>query len=161
MVQPEGEPLVILLVEDNEAHAELVLRSLRDFPLAHSIYVVRDGEQALDFLFHRGKYQEMGSSPRPRFILLDIRLPKVDGLEVLKTIKETPGLMQIPVIILTSSSAETDVARSYRYHANSYVVKPLDFRKFNQLMNDIGAYWMGWNTIPLAEKSPDNRKKIN
>ena len=119
MVKIAGEPLVILLVEDNEAHAELVLRSMKDNRVANIIYFADDGEKALDFLFHRGPYKEMITSPRPNLILLDLRLPRVDGLDVLKTIKETPNLMQIPVVILTSSDAETDIARSYKYHANS------------------------------------------
>jgi CheY-like chemotaxis protein len=144
-----GEPLVILLVEDNEAHVELILRSLKDYRVANIIYHANDGEKALDFLFHRGPYEQLKTSPRPNLILLDLRLPKVDGHEVLKKIKETPGLMQIPTVILTSSDIETDVAKSYDYHANSYVVKPLDFRKFTQLMQDIGGYWLGWNTVPI------------
>jgi CheY-like chemotaxis protein len=151
MVKIAGEPLVILLVEDNDAHAELVLRSMKDNRVANIIYFADDGEKALDFLFHRGAYKEMITSPRPNLILLDLRLPRVDGLEVLKTIKETPHLMQIPVVILTSSDAETDIARSYTYHANSYVVKPLEFKKFTRLMNDIGGYWLGWNTVPLHD----------
>jgi CheY-like chemotaxis protein len=144
-----GEPLVILLVEDNEAHVELILRSLKDYRVANIIYHANDGEKALDFLFHRGPFEQLKTSPRPNLILLDLRLPKVDGLEVLKKIKESPELMQIPTVILTSSDVETDVARSYNYHANSYVVKPLDFRKFTQLMQDIGGYWLGWNTVPI------------
>jgi CheY-like chemotaxis protein len=151
MKKPAGEPLVILLVEDNESHAELVLRSMREYRVANIIYVAENGEKALDFLFHRAPYEKMKTSPRPNLILLDLRLPRVDGLEVLKTIKETPQLMQIPVVVLTSSDAETDIARSYDYHANSYVVKPLDFRKFTQLMQDIGAFWLGWNTVPLSK----------
>jgi CheY-like chemotaxis protein len=151
MVKLVGEPLVILLVEDNDAHAELVLRSMKDHRVANIIYHAIDGEKALDFLFHRGSYEELKSSPRPNLILLDLRLPRVDGLQVLKTIKETPHLMQIPVVILTSSDAEKDLVRSYNLHANSYVVKPLDFRKFLQLMQDIGSYWLGWNTVPLHD----------
>jgi CheY-like chemotaxis protein len=151
MVKIVGEPLVILLVEDNEAHAELVLRSMKDNRVANIIYIADDGQKALDFLFHSGTYKEMNTSPRPNLILLDLRLPKVDGLIVLKTIKETPGLMQIPVVILTSSDAESDIAKSYDYHANSYVVKPFDFKKFTQAMQEIGSYWLGWNTVPLHD----------
>ena len=148
MAELVGEPLVILLVEDNDAHADLAIRNLKNNRIGNIIYHANDGEKALDFLFHRGAYQEMKSSPRPNLILLDLRLPKVDGLEVLKTIKETPDLMQIPVVILTSSEAETDIAKGYNFHANSYLVKPLDFPKFVQLMNDIGSYWLGWIAIP-------------
>jgi CheY-like chemotaxis protein len=151
MVKLVGEPLVILLVEDNDAHAELVLRSMKDYRVANIIYHAIDGEKALDFLFHRGVFEEMRTSPRPNLILLDLRLPKVDGLQVLKTIKETPHLMQIPVVVLTSSDADKDIVSSYGYHANSYVVKPLDFRKFTELMQDIGGYWLGWNMVPLHD----------
>lgn len=151
MVKLMGEPLVILLVEDNDAHAELVFRSLKDHRVANIIYHANDGEKALDFLFHRGVYQELKTSPRPNLILLDLRLPRVDGLQVLKTVKETPHLKEIPVVVLTSSDAEKDVVSSYGYNANGYVVKPLDFKKFLQLMQDIGAYWLGWNTVPIHE----------
>ena len=143
-----GEPLVILLVEDNEDHAELVIRNFRQQRVANRIFHVPDGEQALDFLFHRKGFHNPETSPRPNLILLDLRLPRVDGLEVLKTIKQTPDLLRIPVVILTSSAAESDVARSYDFHANSYVEKPLDFPRFTKLMQDMGFYWLGWNMKP-------------
>lgn len=151
MVKLVGEPLVILLVEDNDAHAELVFRSLKEHRVANIIYHADDGEKALNFLFRREQYKEMKTSPRPNLVLLDMRLPRVDGLQVLKTIKETPHLKDIPVVILTSSEAEKDVVSSYGYNANGYVVKPLEFKKFVQLMQDIGAFWLGWNTIPIHE----------
>jgi len=146
-----GEPLVILLVEDNEDHAELVMRSFRNHRVANKIYHVSDGEQALDFLFHRGSFLAEETSPRPNLVLLDLRLPRIDGLEVLRTIKESPELRQIPVVILTSSAAENDIARSYNYHANSYVVKPLEFANFTKLMQDLGFYWLGWNAKPMPD----------
>jgi CheY-like chemotaxis protein len=149
MADITGEPLVILLVEDNEDHAELVMRNMRDQRVANIIYHVGDGQEAIDFLFHRGNYRNGGVSPRPNLILLDLRLPKIDGLEVLRTIKDSPELRRIPVVVLTSSSAESDVARSYDFHANSYVVKPLDFATFTKLMQDLGFYWLGWNTKPI------------
>ncbi|WP_321508386.1 response regulator [uncultured Methanoregula sp.] len=155
MVKLVGEPLVILLVEDNDDHAELVLRSMKEHRVANIIYHANDGEKALDFLFHRGKYEVMKTSPRPNLILLDLRLPKVDGLDVLKTVKETPHLMQIPVVILTSSEAEKDIARAFEYHANSYVVKPLEFKKFTQLMQEIGSYWLGWNMVPVYDSNKE------
>ncbi|MCX6692609.1 MAG: response regulator, partial [Methanoregula sp.] len=107
MVPQKGEPLVILLVEDNEAHAELVMRSMHDQRVANIIYPVVDGQQALDFLLHKGDFTnaKKSPSPRPNLVLLDLRLPKVDGIEVLKTIKESPDLKRIPVVILTSSDA--------------------------------------------------------
>ena len=151
MVKLAGEPLVILLVEDNDAHAELVMRGMRDQRVANIIYHVSDGQQALDFLTHQGAYEKAETSPRPNLVLLDLRLPKVDGLDVLKAIKTTTGLAHIPVVILTSSDAESDIVRSYEYHANSYVVKPLDFKMFTKLMQDLGFYWLGWNAKPLKE----------
>lgn len=151
MTELTGEPLHILLVEDNEAHAELVIRGMRDQQVANRIHHVMDGEQALDYLFQRGAYTDNEANPRPNFVLLDLRLPRVDGLEVLRTIKTTPELLRIPVVILTSSDAESDIAKSYDYHANSYIVKPLDFRTFTKLMKDLGFYWLGWNEKPLPE----------
>jgi CheY-like chemotaxis protein len=146
-----GDPLHILLVEDNEAHAELVIRGMRDQQVANKIHHVSDGEQALDYLFMRGAFADPEKNPRPNFVLLDLRLPKIDGLEVLKIIKTTPSLLRIPVVILTSSDAETDIAKSYDHYANSYVVKPLDFKTFTRLMKDLGFYWLGWNAKPLEE----------
>ncbi|OPX66762.1 MAG: transcriptional regulatory protein YedW [Methanoregulaceae archaeon PtaB.Bin056] len=151
MAELPGEPLHILLVEDNEAHAELVIRGMRDQQVANRIHHVIDGEQALDYLFGRGAFADMKKNPCPNLILLDLRLPKIDGLEVLKIIKTTPKLLRIPVVVLTSSDAESDIARSYDYHANSYVVKPLEFKKFTQLMKDLGFYWLGWNTMPIKD----------
>ncbi|PKL57808.1 MAG: two-component system response regulator, partial [Methanomicrobiales archaeon HGW-Methanomicrobiales-5] len=97
------------------------------------------------------EYADPVENPRPNFILLDLRLPRVDGLEVLRQIKTTPLLLRIPVVILTSSDAESDIAKSYDYHANSYIVKPLDFRTFTQLMKELGFYWLGWNTKPMGD----------
>ena len=151
MAELTGDPLHILLVEDNEAHAELVIRGLRDQQVANRIHHVVDGEKALDYLFHRGAYSDPVQNPRPNLVLLDLRLPRVDGLEVLRIIKTTPDLLRIPVVILTSSDAESDIAKSYDYHANSYVVKPLDFKTFTKLMKDLGFYWLGWNAKPLGD----------
>lgn len=145
----EGEPLNILLVEDNPAHAELVMRSFEDYMVANQITHVLDGEQALDYLFKRGEYaSDDAKSPRPHVVLLDLRLPKVDGLEVLKQIKTDKNLHTIPVVILTTSDAEKDVAEAYDYNANSYLVKPVNFQKFSELMNALGFYWLGWNQKP-------------
>ena len=143
-----GEPLIVLLVEDNLDHAELVMRSLDDNRVVNTINHVVDGEAALDYLFRRKDYQDPETSPRPHLILLDLRLPKVDGLEVLKQIKESEEHHRIPVVILTTSNAERDVAQAYDYNANSYLVKPLDFSKFTRLMKDMGFYWLCWNISP-------------
>lgn len=107
-----------------------------------------DGQTALDYLFRRGEYEDPKTSPRPHMILLDLRLPRVDGLEVLHQIKERDELKNVPVIILTTSEAEKDVARAYDNHVNSYLVKPVGFDEFSKLMNDLGFYWLGWNTHP-------------
>ena len=146
----EGEPLVILLVEDNPDHTELIVRSLQDHRVANRIFHVPDGEAALDYLFRRGEYEDPEKSPRPHVVLLDLRLPKVDGQEVLQAIKTTEKLRRIPVVIVTTSEAERDVAQAYDSHANSYLVKPVDFDKFTQLMDDLGFYWLGWNRHPWS-----------
>lgn len=160
MVELVGEPLHILLVEDNEPHAEMVIRSMRDQLVANKIHHVNNGEKALDYLFMRGEYADKKKNPRPNLILLDLRLPRVDGLEVLKIIKTKPELSRIPVVILTSSDAEKDVAQSYDYHANSYLVKPLDFKTFIRLMKDLEFYWLGWNKNPLPDESPGTQGDI-
>jgi CheY-like chemotaxis protein len=145
----KGELLNILLVEDNEDHAELIRRSLEENQVANRIYWVQDGEEALDYLYQRGTYADKTKSPCPHLILLDLRLPKIDGLEVLKTIKTDEKLKSIPVVVLTSSESEQDIGKVYAFHANSYLVKPLDFEKFTKLMRDLGFYWLGWNVNPL------------
>ena len=146
----KGEPLQILLVEDNTAHAELVMLSLEDQALANKVHHVKDGEEALDFLFHRGQYSDIEAYPSPHVVLLDLRLPKVDGLEVLKQIRLSDATKMLPVVVLTTSAAEADVARAYEYHANSYLVKPLDFEQFSKLMKDLGFYWLAWNHYPWS-----------
>lgn len=143
-----GEPLTILLVEDNPDHAELVMRNLEDSLVANRIIHVEDGEAALEYLFGRGDYADRTRFPRPDLALLDLRLPKIDGLEVLKEVKADPGLRPIPMVILTTSDAERDLAMAYEYHANSYVTKPVDFSQFNQLLHDLGFYWLAWNKRP-------------
>ena len=144
-----GELLSILLVEDNEDHAELVRRSFHDNHVANAIHHVKDGEEALDYLFRRGVYADQANTPMPNLILLDLRLPKVDGIEVLKEIKASEIHKSIPVVVLTSSSSERDIARAYANHANSYLVKPVDFEKFTKMMKDLGYYWLAWNKNPL------------
>ena len=145
-----GEPLVVLLVEDNPDHAELIRRSFEDHRVANKLYHVSDGEAALDYLFRRGGYTDLEKSPRPHVILLDLRLPKVDGQEVLKQVKGCSELRQIPVVILTTSEAEKDVNGAYDNGANSYLAKPVDFDKFTKLMDDLGFYWLGWNHHPWS-----------
>ncbi|MBI3739386.1 MAG: response regulator [Chloroflexi bacterium] len=143
-----GEPIFVMLVEDNLDHAELVMRTLEDHRIANKIKHFTDGQTALDYLMRRGEFSDPATTPRPHVILLDLRLPRVDGLEVLQTIKEDENLKAIPVVILTTSEAEKDVARAYYNHANSYLVKPLGYEEFRKLMEDLGFYWLGWNTHP-------------
>lgn len=143
-----GRPLTILHIEDNPDHAALVTRCLRDHKVANKLRLVQDGEAALDYMLRRGPYSDPKTSPRPDLVLLDLRLPKVDGLEVLRTVKTTDTLLDIPVVILTSSEGEQDLTRAYEFHANSYLVKPVDFDKFTKMMDELGCYWLGWNRYP-------------
>lgn len=146
-----GEPTVIMLVEDNLDHAELVIRTMQEHRIANEVQHLRDGGSALDYLFRRGEFSDPERSPRPQIILLDLRLPGVDGIDVLKAIKEAEELKAIPVIILTTSEAEKDIARAYRHQANSYLVKPAGYEEFRKLMENLGFYWLGWNSRPDAK----------
>lgn len=139
----------ILLVEDNPNDAELALRALKKHNLANNVAVVTDGEEALDFVFARGKYGHRKIENGPRIILLDLKLPKVDGLEVLRTIKCDPRTKIIPVIVLTSSKEETDIVESYKLGVNSYILKPVDFDKFVDAVKEIGYYWLLLNQSPI------------
>jgi CheY-like chemotaxis protein len=143
-----GKPVLIMLIEDNLDHAELVIRTMQDHRIANDVRHLLDGQSALNYLFRRGEFSDPQSSPRPHLILLDLRLPGVDGIDILKTVKEDPGLKTIPVVVLTTSESEKDVARAYYNHANSYLVKPVGFEEFHKLMEDLGFYWLGWNTHP-------------
>ncbi|MCF7958314.1 MAG: response regulator [Phycisphaerae bacterium] len=137
------EKLTILLVEDDPAHAELVKRSLTKHQTATEIIHLADGQTALDYLLAQNAYADPDSCPRPHVILLDLRLPVLDGLSVLKKIKESEKLRKIPVIVLTTSESEWDIAKAYGCHANNYLIKPVDFNEFSELMEDIG-YYCGW-----------------
>jgi len=143
-----GDPLTILLVEDNLPHAELVKRGLETHEIANKIYHVSDGEAALAYLWRQGVYADPAMSPRPHVVLLDLRLPKVSGLDVLREIKTSNDLRTIPVVILTTSTAEQDVISAYAQHANSYLVKPVGFAAFARLMHDLGLYWLLRNHYP-------------
>ena len=145
----QGDPVTILLVEDEPAHAEIVRRNFETMQMANSLKHVSDGEAALDYLYRHNAFSDPASSPRPSMILLDLRLPKVDGLQVLKTIKNDPALKNIPVIVLSTSASETDISSAYSNMANSYLVKPVDFKQFSELLESLGAYWMTWNRHSL------------
>jgi DNA-binding response OmpR family regulator len=138
----------ILLVEDNPDHAELVMRSLESHQLACKIHHLADGEAALDYLFRRGAFADVEASPRPHVVLLDLGLPKISGLDVLKEVRSAHQLDDMPIVVLTTSKAETDVEDAYKLHANSYLVKPHDFAAFTELMSALGSYWLGWNQLP-------------
>lgn len=138
----EARPLRILLVEDNDDHAELVLRSLGDHHVLNQVTRAHDGAEALEFLRNRTH------SELPDLMLLDLRLPKVDGLDVLSEVKSSDEWMGIPVVILTTSDAEKDLARAYKLKANAYVTKPVDFSTFVKLMQDLGFFWLAWNRRP-------------
>jgi DNA-binding response OmpR family regulator len=142
--------LTILLVEDNLPHAELVKRTLEAHQITHRLYHVRDGEAALAYLFRQGEYADRATSPRPHVVLLDLRLPKLNGLEVLKAIRAATDLHTMPVVVLTTSTAEQDVVHAYEYRVNSYLVKPVDYAQFSQLMHDLGFYWLNWNYYPRS-----------
>lgn len=148
------ETINILLVEDDPAHAEIAIRNFRKKQLDNNIIHVSDGKEALDFLFRQGKYADPEASPRPDLILMDLRLPKIDGLEVLQRIKSDDELHKIPVIILSTSEAEMDVAKAYDLNVNSYLVKPMDFLKFSNLLEAFSFYWIKYNrfytgTLPV------------
>ena len=143
------EPVTILLVEDDPAHAEIVRRSLKEFGVANRITHVGDGQAALDYLSRKGPYADPTTSPKPAVILLDLRLPKVDGVEVLRLIKGDTELVNIPAVVLTTSNAESDVAAAYANGAASYLVKPADFKGFSSLMEVFCSYWLMWNKFPV------------
>lgn len=147
MKKINGKPLEILLVEDNLAHAELVMRSFEQNRVLNHIIHLEDGQIALDYLFRQGQYADT-EAIIPHIVLLDLRLPKVDGLEVLKQIKTHETLNKMPVVILTTSATKKDVAMAYEYHANSYIVKPMEYEVFVELMDDMSYYWLAWNQDP-------------
>ena len=138
----------ILLVDDNPTDVELTLRGLKKYNLANKIIVVDDGEEALDFIFSRGKFNNRINNVIPKVILLDLKLPKIDGLEVLKVIKNDERTRTIPVVMVTSSTEESDIIESYKLGVNSYIVKPVDFENFSESIAQLGMYWLLLNKAP-------------
>lgn len=138
----------ILLVEDNPDDVELTLHALRQEKLANQIAVARDGEEALDYLFRRGAHAERSPAPQLKLVLLDLKLPKVDGLEVLRQMKADESTRNIPVVILTSSKEERDVVQGYKLGVNSYIQKPVDFEQFRETVKQAGLYWLLINQPP-------------
>ncbi len=148
MAAPEVE---ILLVEDSPEDAELTIHTLRHHRLSNHIHVAEDGAQALDFLFCRGAYSDRSPEHPPRLIMLDLKLPKVDGLEVLQAIKGNVWTQPIPVIVLTSSKEEFDLMKCYQLGVNSYIQKPVDFSQFQNVIRQLGMYWLLVNQPPPSE----------
>ncbi len=143
----EDDIVEVLLVEDNPDDVELTLRALKTNKLTNKIHVVRDGAEAIEFLFGTGAYAARNHGAAPKVVLLDLKLPKVDGLEVLRRIKSDPKTSAIPVVVLTSSKEDQDVVRSYQLGVNSYIVKPVDFDKFVKSIRDLGMYWLLLNHV--------------
>ena len=142
----------ILLAEDNPNDVELTLHALRKHHLANRIQVVRDGAEALEFLFATGAYAGRNIKDIPKVVLLDLKLPKVDGLEVLRRVKGDPRTRMIPIVILTSSREERDLVEGYKLGANSYIVKPVDFEQFTEAVRQLGLYWMLLNQPPALRE---------
>jgi CheY-like chemotaxis protein len=138
----------ILLVEDNAQDEELTIRALRKSNIMNSVVVARDGEEALDYLFARGEHTGRNLEVMPALVLLDLKLPKVNGLQVLRALRADPLTHQVPVVILTSSKEERDIAEGYRNGANSYICKPVDFEKFTEAIGRLGMYWIVLNEAP-------------
>ncbi len=138
----------ILLVEDNPDDVELTLRALKNQNIANRIEIVRDGAEALDFIFCTGDYSDRKMENAPKVVLLDLKLPKVDGLEVLKKIKSDPRTKAIPVVVLTSSREERDIVKSYKLGVNSYISKPVNFEQFSESVRQLGLYWLLLNEPP-------------
>ncbi len=144
-------PTEILLVEDNPNDAELALYALHRYHGSTQVDVVHDGAEALDYMFSTGAYAASTRESNPKVILLDLKLPKVDGLEVLERIKSDPRTQTIPVVVLTSSREESDIQRSYELGVNSYLVKPIDFEQFTEVVRLLGVYWLHHNQLPFLK----------
>jgi two-component system response regulator len=148
-----NQKVEILLVEDNNDDVELTLHALRKENLANHIHVARDGEEALDFLFCTGPHADRSFDRPPRLVLLDLKLPKIDGMEVLRRLKSDPRTQTIPVVILTSSKEERDLVQGYGLGANSYIQKPVDFDQFRATVKNVGFYWLLINQAPVMAEA--------
>jgi CheY-like chemotaxis protein len=149
-----NEPADIMVVEDNPNDAMLTIRSLKQHNLANNLVHVTDGQAAIDYLFAKGAYSERNPLNLPKVVLLDLKLPKLNGLEVLSLIRGDPRTQILPVVILTSSQEESDLIESYKLGANSYIVKPVEFENFSKAIVDVGLYWLLLNKPATPTKSP-------
>lgn len=139
----------IIVVEDSPYDAEMIVDALKLKGLAKKIMVLEDGSQVLDYIFSKGRFKNNGSNPNPKLILLDLKMPKVNGIEALKQLKSNPETKQIPVVVLTSSKEEIDIKTAYKLGANSYIVKPVDFEGFEEAVGEIGLYWLLYNELAI------------
>jgi len=146
-----SENTAILLVEDNPDDEELTLLAFKNNKIANLIIVVRDGAEALEFLFKTGKFTDRDLRTNPRLVLLALKLPKVGGLDVLKKMRSTPATQFLPVVVLTTSNQDEDIVNSYRFGANSFIRKPVEFGKFNEAIKQLGCYWLLLNEVPLVQ----------
>ena len=149
-----GKSTEILIVEDNANDALLTIRSLKEHNLANNIVHVRDGQEALDYLFAKGAYSDRDPLNLPKAILLDLKLPKLDGLQVLARIRDDERMKCVPVVIFTSSQEEGDLVKSYKLGANSYIVKPVEFESFTAAIKQMGLYWLLLNKLPVQNAKP-------
>ena len=152
-------PIQMLLAEDSASDADLILASLAKVLLAEAVHVVHDGVETLDFVFCRGEYADRLNEPPLRVIILDVKLPKLDGFEVLREIKANSRTRLIPIVLLTSSNIDIDVARGYLLGANSYVQKPVDFEQFRETIRQLGLYWMAMNEPPPITSVGDHARR--
>ena len=144
----KNDPVDVLLIEDNDADADLAIRSLKKYNLVNNLIRLEDGEKALEYIFATGEFNDRNIEDVPKVILLDLKMPKVGGIEVLKAIRSDARTCSIPVVVLTSSKEENDVIASYKLGVNSYIVKPVNFNKFAESIRDLGYYWLVLNQPP-------------
>ena len=148
MTHSNGRPVIILLAEDDPGDQELTRRALEEGPICHELHIVRDGEEALDYLWRRGTYQNPTTSPRPDLVLLDLNMPKVDGRQVLERLRADATLRRLAVVVLTTSQREEDVICTYDLGANSYITKPADLQRFTQVIQALETYWFQTVVLP-------------
>lgn len=148
MKENKNDQVEILLVEDSDLDAELTMKALKKNKLSNNVVRLKDGEQAINYLFGKGEFEGRNTKRKPKLVLLDLKMPKVSGLEVLKAIRENEQTKKLPVVMLTSSKEERDMVESYTYGVNSYIVKPVEFEEFTKAVKDVGFYWLILNQTP-------------